>query len=873
MSSAIAPFCKSCGSDNSSRAKFCPSCGIPLVLVAGKYQMIKKLDAGGMGEIFLAVHAHLGDDIKRVIKLIRQKEIQKNHELSKRFFREVLITARLAQSNEHIVKIYDDFGEDELLGLFYVMEFLEGKALSDVIDSQGHFSLLEGLDIIYQIVHGLSAAHRQKVVHRDLKPENVYLVTYRSKFPFVKLIDFGIAKFFGELEQSKLTRGVVGSPLYLSPEQCKNAPVDHRADIYSLGILTYELLTGSFPYSTFQEDDEHSPSILEIISSHLTSEPLPISSLSSQIPSSLDPVLFKALAKDPSERFDTIEEFWEEIRTSLKELNLPKLSEELLFLPGNSKRTSLALEETLDGDFGLSGRRQTYTPPRDGVPPSPFQSSPPSDKNSPLAPIDSFLELPTPAEELPISESVSSDSSDASSVTSGSSGSTGVSGEGSADSAAPESSPSFVGSTSSEVSVSSGGEFISKAPGALGDSGSSVSSGGESMSKAPGPLDEVEISEERKSSVGRESSDGFEGSLLAEISEERNSSVGRESSDSFEGSLLAEEQGGRRSKKVIFGGVFVLLFGGLVFLGLYLFGGSKKGGEVGVNSSDLSSDSGRRRPESRGRLSGEGEKTGPSEEAGDSGGGSEVNSDGRNLKAGLLAVRAKKGAGIHPVISANSGAKGRLLLKEVASGDKVGGKNSEGGRARSGKDGSLAEKGAGRSVRGRGKSRRVRNSAGDKKYRSLRGKAAVGLGGRRGEKVRRRRNVGSVGVGSGAGRKSLSGGGAVGSGPGAGLRRLCGTVSAGSGVLFVKLVRPRGYKLSLRALKCGGCKLKRRSAGGFCLFFRGSGTIQLRASSLGYLPCIFGISGVRFGTVKLYLKPEEVDSIADEYYSCAKVEK
>ena len=256
-------------------------------LFDGRYQVVRKLGAGGMANVYLAEDQDLGRRV--AIKILNERHAN-DEQFVERFRREAKNAAALSHPN--IVSIYDR-GEAE--GTYYIaMEYLDGRSLKELILSRGPAPLNVAIEYVRQILSALRFAHRHGIVHRDIKPHNV-LVDAEGR---VKVTDFGIAR--AGASQMTEAGSIVGTAQYLSPEQARGTNVDQRSDLYSLGIVLYELLTGTLPFN--------GDTPVEIAMKHLSQTPELPSVLRPELPRELDLVVTRALAKDPDERYQSAEE-------------------------------------------------------------------------------------------------------------------------------------------------------------------------------------------------------------------------------------------------------------------------------------------------------------------------------------------------------------------------------------------------------------------------------------------------------------------------------------------------------------------------------------------------------------------------------------
>src|SRR5213078_561365 len=256
-------------------------------LFDGRYRIQRKLGTGGMANVYLAEDEVLG---RRVAIKILDDRHAGDDQFIERFRREAKNAASLSHPN--IVSIYDR-GEAE--GTYYIaMEYLDGRSLKELIVARGPAPVNVAIDYARQILAAIRFAHRHGIVHRDIKPHNV-LVDAEGR---LKVTDFGIAR--AGASQMTEAGSIIGTAQYLSPEQAKGAPVDQTSDLYSVGVVLYELLTGVVPFT--------GDTPVEIAMKHLSTVPEPPSASRAEIPRELDMIVLRALAKDPAERYQSSDE-------------------------------------------------------------------------------------------------------------------------------------------------------------------------------------------------------------------------------------------------------------------------------------------------------------------------------------------------------------------------------------------------------------------------------------------------------------------------------------------------------------------------------------------------------------------------------------
>ena len=267
--------------------------------VNDRYQIIKTIGEGGMANVYLAYDTILDRNV--AVKVLRG-DLATDEKFVRRFQREALSASSLSHPN--IVEVYD-VGEDN--GEYYiVMEYVEGKHLKALLKKRGKLTVPEVIDIALQITNGLSVAHDSYIIHRDIKPQNILIL----ENGLIKITDFGIAVAMNATQLTQ-TNSVMGSVHYLPPEQASGKGATLQSDIYSIGILMYELLTGKLP---FRGDNA-----VEIALKHLK-EPMPsIRDELPDIPQSVENIILRATAKNPKNRYSDAREMHEDLKTCLDE--------------------------------------------------------------------------------------------------------------------------------------------------------------------------------------------------------------------------------------------------------------------------------------------------------------------------------------------------------------------------------------------------------------------------------------------------------------------------------------------------------------------------------------------------------------------------
>ncbi|HEX2869683.1 MAG TPA: protein kinase [Polyangiaceae bacterium] len=407
-----ATSCPTCHSRFSPDGRFCPFDGTPLVaavgwdpgsdallgsLIDGRYEVLSIIGEGGMGTVYEVRHRALG---KRFALKALRKDLAQDTEIAARFIQEARTAA--AVSHPGLVEI-TDFGRLESGQVYFVMELLEGQSLAALLRNGGPLPAARGLNIVRQLVHALKAAHDASIVHRDLKPDNIHVALRDGDTDVVKIVDFGLAKVIGS---SKLTRAgmVFGTPHYMSPEQAAGEVVDHRADIYALGIVMYEMFTGKVP---FEAD-----SYMGVLTKHMYMAPAPPSELSPELKSlgALEEVILRCLQKRPQARYENLAALLVELderlplgsRSGLRASPYTSLLADQLELPSAGERGGprpafrywpalvVALAFVAGVALVIAWRRTPH-------PPSPDIASPPSPAGVVASPASATAPSPSPS--------------------------------------------------------------------------------------------------------------------------------------------------------------------------------------------------------------------------------------------------------------------------------------------------------------------------------------------------------------------------------------------------------------------------------------------------------------------------------------------
>ncbi len=277
----------------------------------GKYRFLERIGRGGMAFVYRGEHVDMAQPI--AIKVLFQKHSQ-SPEKRARFHREAQLQFRLR--HHHLVRSFDLIDEQGILGI--VMDWVDGLDLATYTEQKGGRLGLDDLKtLFFPVLEVVHYAHRQGIIHRDLKPANILLERREGQLT-PKVLDFGIAKLLNDTEWQTEEGVLLGTPAYLAPEQAERAKIDHRVDIYALGITFYQLATGQLPFS--------GETILEVLLAHRDKTPPPMRFWDPTIPPSIDYIIQKALAKIPNERFENCEVFADALQAAYANEHYPFVS-------------------------------------------------------------------------------------------------------------------------------------------------------------------------------------------------------------------------------------------------------------------------------------------------------------------------------------------------------------------------------------------------------------------------------------------------------------------------------------------------------------------------------------------------------------------
>ncbi len=317
-----------------------------------KLEVLRLIGAGGMGAVYEV--RHLLTKHHRALKLLHP-QFAKSPEVVARFVREAGVAGTLR--SEHVVETFDA-GQLEDGSAYVLMELLEGRSLAGLLEERGRLEAAHAARLVWQACEGVAVAHAAGIVHRDLKPDNLFVVRREDGRETVKLLDFGISKFTTGYEHAgTLTSegSMMGTPYYMSPEQAKGAKdVDERADIYALGVILYEALTGLRPF-----DEDSFPAL--VIKIH-TGEYRPVLDLRPELDPAMADVVHRAMHVDPAERFASARELQDALRQFVDEE-----------LPARASRASTrqSLDDTVAASAAPGAARAAPTPAPTSVPPGP----------------------------------------------------------------------------------------------------------------------------------------------------------------------------------------------------------------------------------------------------------------------------------------------------------------------------------------------------------------------------------------------------------------------------------------------------------------------------------------------------------------------
>ncbi len=310
-------ICPQCGTRFDQPIQYCPNDGSqtyeavenqakpqdPLLgrVIDGRYRVEQQIGEGGMGVVYMAAHTVLQ---KRLALKVLRGDSSRDADVVQRFMQEAQAATSIGHPN--IIDI-SDFGRLPDGAVYFVMEYLDGSSLSDMIKRGGSVPTAEAVHLVRQIASALEAAHQRGIVHRDLKPDNIFVIKQGQDPRFVKVLDFGVAKVGGAASKLTKTGMVFGTPHYMSPEQAAGHSVDQRTDIYALGVIMYEMFTGKVPFDA--------DTFMGILSKHMFEAPARPTDVQGAALGPLEAVILRALEKNPDHRYQSMSELLADLDT------------------------------------------------------------------------------------------------------------------------------------------------------------------------------------------------------------------------------------------------------------------------------------------------------------------------------------------------------------------------------------------------------------------------------------------------------------------------------------------------------------------------------------------------------------------------------
>jgi|GEM_PF-1180274 len=397
MSAQEAKKCQACGGTYESALSFCPNDGQRLVVVDtligqlldGRYRIESLLGKGGIGVVYQATHIHI--DTKFAVKILNP-DLVANQSAIERFRREAKAAGRIHHPNAVQVT---DFGVTAEKIVYLVMELVNGRSLRDLLCEKGTLDYRYAIGLIQQVCAAVEAAHESGIIHRDLKPDNI-MIKEEGQAEVVKVLDFGIAKLKEQIPSSgarqTLTREgtIIGTPEYMSPEQCRGQKLDSRSDIYSIGVILYEILCGNPPFMA--------DSPLEVVVKHLSAKTRPLCEMCPTVPEPIERIVMRALEKDPAQRPASAAKLSYELQEALKAvrsgyttgfMDAPLAAE---FFPGADpaagRGPALGEDQTqLSGaETSIDSAAEPFPSPNSIIPAPPRQRPTPSDRRTVVTP-------------------------------------------------------------------------------------------------------------------------------------------------------------------------------------------------------------------------------------------------------------------------------------------------------------------------------------------------------------------------------------------------------------------------------------------------------------------------------------------------------